>query len=65
MKGKQKKKLKDELERRYELKRGGLPVTREKVKERIKAKSNKIKTNQSRINRYQQSPTFNNNQGKF
>ena len=65
MKGKQKKKLKDELERRYELKRGGLPVTREKVKERIKAKSNKIKTNQSRINRYQQSPTFNNNHGKF
>ena len=65
MKGKQKKKLKDELERRYELKRGGLPVTREKVKERIKAKSNKIKTNQSRINRYQQSPTFSNNQGKF
>ena len=65
MKGKQKKKLKDGLERRYELKRGGLPVTREKVKERIKAKSNKIKTNQSRINRYQQSPTFKNNQGKF
>ena len=65
MKGKQKKKLKDRLERRYELKRGGLPVTREKVKERIKAKSNKIKANQSRISRYQQSPAFKNNQGKF
>ena len=65
MKGKQKKKLKDRLERRYELKRGGLPVTRDKVKERIKAKSNKIKSYQSRINRYQQSLTFKNNQGKF
>ena len=65
MKGKQKKKLKDGLERRYELKRRGLPVTREKVKKRIKAKSNKIKRYQSRNNRYQQSLTFKNNQGKF
>ena len=48
-----KKKLKDGLQRRYELKRSRLPVTRGKIKERIKAKSNKTKRYQSRINQYQ------------
>ena len=38
-----KKKHKDGLERRCKLKRRGLPVTREEIKERIKAKNNKIK----------------------
>ena len=38
------------LERRYKLKRRWLPVTREEVKERIKAKNNKTKRYQSRIN---------------
>ena len=38
-----KKKHKDGLEGRYKLKRRGLPVTREEIKERIKAKNNKIK----------------------
>ena len=38
-----KKKHKDGLEIRYKLKRRGLPVTREEIKERIKAKNNKIK----------------------
>ena len=38
-----KKNRKDELERRYKLKRRGLPVTREEIKERIKANNNKIK----------------------
>ena len=60
-----KKKDKDGLERRYKLKRWGLPVTREEIKERIKAKNNKIKRYQSRINQYQQNLTFKRNQGKF
>ena len=47
-----KKKHKDGLERRYKLKRRGLPVTREEVKEIIKAKNNEIKRYQSRINQY-------------
>ena len=38
-----KKKQKDGLERRYKSKQKGLPVTREEIKERIKAKNNKIK----------------------
>ena len=45
-----KKKHKDEMERRYKFKRRGLPVTREQFKEIIKAKNNKIKIYQSRIN---------------
>ena len=59
------KKHKNGLERRHKLKRKGLPVTREEIKERIKAKNKKIKRYQSRINQYQQNRTFNNNQGKF
>ena len=42
-----KKKHKDGLERRYKLKQRGLPVTREEIKERIKAKNNKRKRYQS------------------
>ena len=53
-----KKKHKDGLERRYKLKRRGLPVTREEIKERIKVNNNKIKRDQSRINQYQQNRTF-------
>ena len=60
-----KKEHKDGLERRYKMKRRVLPVTREEIKERIKAKNNKLKRYQSRINQYQQNPTFKNNQGKF
>ena len=40
-------------------------MTREEIKERIRAKNNKIKRYQSRINQYQQNRTFKNNQGKF
>ena len=43
----------------------GLPVTGEEIKERIKAKNNKIRKYQSRINEYQQNLIFKNNQGKF
>ena len=53
------------LERRYKLKRRGLPVTREETKERIKEKNNKIKRCQSRINQYRKNRTFKNNQEKF
>ena len=60
-----KKKHKDVLERKYNIKRRGLPVTREEIKENIKAKNNKIKRYQSRIYQYQQNCTFKNNQGKF
>ena len=37
------KKHKDGLERRHKMKQRGLPVTREEIKERIKANNNKIK----------------------
>ena len=47
------------------MKRRGLSVTREEIKERIKSKNNKIKRYQSRINQYQQNSTLNKNQGKF
>ena len=60
-----KKKHKDVLERKYNIKRRGLLVTREEIKENIKAKNNKIKRYQSRIYQYQQNCTFKNNQGKF
>ena len=60
-----KKKHKGGLERRYKLKRRGLPVTREDIEEKIKAKNNKIKRYQSRINQYQQNRAFKINQGKF
>ena len=60
-----KKKHKDGLERRYKLKRRGLAVTREEIKEKLKAKNNKIKRCQSRISQYQQNHVFKNNQGNF
>ena len=59
------KKHKDGLERRYKMKQRELPVTREEIKEKIKAKNNKIKRYQSRINQYQQNHSFKNNSGKF
>ena len=60
-----KKKHKDGLDRRYKMKRRVLPVTREEMEERIKAKNNKIKRYQSKINQYQQNCHFKNNQGKY
>ena len=43
LRGTIKTKHKDGLEQRYKIKRRGLPVAREEIKERIKAKNNKIK----------------------
>ena len=40
-------------------------MTRDEIKERIKAKNNKVKRYQSRINQHQQNRTFKKNQGKF
>ena len=60
-----KKKHKDRVERRYKMKRRGLPVTKEEIKERVKGNNSKIKRYQSRINHYQQNHIFKNNQGKF
>ena len=45
-----KKKRKDGQEITYKMKRRGLPVTREEIKERIKAKKIKIKRYHNRIN---------------
>ena len=47
------------------MKQRELPITREKIKERIKAKNNKMKRYQSRINQYQRNCTFKNNQREF
>ena len=38
---------------------------KEEIKQRIKAKSEKVKRYQNRINQYNQNRTFVNNQGKF
>ena len=46
------------------MKQSGLSVT-EEIRERIKAKNNKIRRYQSTIKQYQQSRTFKNNQRKF
>ena len=47
------------------MKRKGLPVIRQEIKERIKGKDNKIKRYQSKINQHQQNRTFKNYQGKI
>ena len=60
-----KKKHKDGLERRYKLKRRGLPVVRAEIKKIIKAKNDKIKRYQCRISQYQQNRTSKNNQENF
>ena len=59
------KKHKNWLEKRYKMKRMGLAVTSEEIKERIKIKNSKTKRYQSSINQYQQNRIFKNNQGKF
>ena len=53
-----KRKHKDRLKRRYKMKRNGLPVTKEEIKEKIKAKNKKIKRYQSIFNDYQQNATL-------
>ena len=56
-----KKKHKDRLERRYNVRRKKLEIVREEIKQRIKAVGAKIKRFNSRINQYQQNQLFVNN----
>ena len=58
---KKKKKHEGRLEKKYKMKRRGLPVRRQGIKERANAKNNKIKRYQSRNKQYQQNRTFKNN----
>ena len=60
-----KKKHKDRLERRYNIRRKRLNIVREEVKQRIKVVGAKIKRFSSRINQYQQNRMFVNTQGRF
>ena len=60
-----KKKHKDRLEKRYNIRRKRLNIVREEMKQRIKALGAKIKRFNSRINQYQQNRMFVKNQGRF
>ena len=60
-----KKKHKDRLERRPNIRRKRLNIVREEIKHRIRAVGAKIKLFNSRINQYQQNRMFVNNQGRF
>ena len=60
-----KKKHKDRLERRYNIRRKRLNIVREEMKQGTKAVGTKIKRFNSRINQYQQNWMFVNNQGRF
>ena len=60
-----KKKHKDKLEKRYNIRRKRLNIVREEMKQRIKALGAKIKRFNSRINQYQQNRMFVKNQGRF
>ena len=60
-----KKKHKDRLERRYNIRRKRLNIARGEIKQRIKAVGVKIKRFNYQINQYQQNRMFVNNQGRF
>ena len=60
-----KKKHKDRLGRRYNIRRKRLNIVREEMKQRIKVVSAKIKRFSSQINQYQQNRMFVNSQGRF
>ena len=60
-----KKKHKDRLEKKYNIRRKRLNIVREEMKQRIKALGAKIKRFNSRINQYQQNRMFVKNQGRF
>ena len=60
-----KKKHKDRLEKRYNIRRKRLNIVKEEMKQRIKALGAKIKRFNSRINQYQQNRMFVKNQGRF
>ena len=60
-----KKKHRDYLQRKYRIKQKSLPAVREEIKQRIVAKTGKIKRYQQRINQFQQNRMFINNEGRF
>ena len=60
-----KRKHKDTLQTRYKIQQKGLGVVKEEIKQRIVAKSSKIKRYTSRITQYQQNRLFQNNQNRF
>ena len=53
------------LQNRYKIKQKGFGVAREEIKQRIAAKTAKIKRYSDRISQYQQNRTFQNNQKRF
>ena len=53
-----KKKHKDRMERRYNIRRKRLNIVMEEMKQRIKAVGEKVKRFNSRINQYQQNRMF-------
>ena len=60
-----KKKRHDSLQRKYKMKQKSLQTVREEIKQRIAAKTGKIKRYQQRINQFQQNRLFVNNEGRF
>ena len=60
-----KQKHKDELQRRYKIKKKGLGVVREEIKQIIIAKTGKVKRYSDRISQYQQNRMFQNNGKRF
>ena len=60
-----KKKNKDRLGRRYNIRRKRLNIVKEEMKKQIKVVGVKNKRLTSQINQYQQNPTFANDQGQL
>ena len=60
-----KKKHRDRLERKYNIRRKRLNIVREEMKQQIKAVGAKSKWFISQINQYQQNRMFVNNRGQF
>ena len=60
-----KEKYKDELERKYKIRRRGLQVVKEEIRQKIKAKTGKITRYQQRVSQYKQNRLFRNNERRF
>ena len=59
------KKAQDSLQRKYKVSQKSLQTVREEIKQRIAAKTGKIKRYQQRINQFQQNRLFGINEGRF
>ena len=60
-----KRKFLDVLQRKYWLKQKGTKIVREELKQRIRAKSSKVKRYQNRITQFRQNRLFQTDQGRF